>query len=134
MYLSSTDGISFDASTANIQRLQTNLSLTISGGTTAGNPARILLFGDTHPTNPGFLRYRSGLHTFEDAAATVSFVRINANGIGIGLTPATGASTLQMFGTATVPTAVAGSGILYITAAGAIRYRGPNNDTLIANP
>lgn len=58
----------------------------------------------------------------------------NSFGIGLGLTPASGSRTLQLLGTATTPSATTGVGILYVTAAGALRYRGPLTDSLVAAP
>lgn len=45
-----------------------------------------------------------------------------------------GLGTITMKGGAAVPSAMAGTGILYVTAAGVLHYRGPTSDTPVAGP
>lgn len=109
-------------------------SFSISGGSTfSGGNANISFFGNTSGS-PGRVTVSGTTHLFLNATSAVEQFRINDFGIGLGMTPASGSRSIQMLGTATTPSAVAGSGILYVTSVGALRYRGPTTDSLIALP
>lgn len=116
-------------------------------GTSSTQGASITMIGRTLATFENNIFYRGTVHKFRNVNDT-SLADLDSNGftstnlytsgtgsVGVGTTNfGSGNNVVSILGTATTPSAVAGTGILYVTAAGALRYRGPTTDSLIALP
>lgn len=113
-------------------------NVTISTGTVSTNGfVGSITLSTPHALGSGGTAGNITLSPDQTSAMGKGVVTINAptimnDNVGIGVTPFSGASSIHILGTTSIPGARTGVGILYVTSAGDLRYRGQSTDSLVA--